>query len=120
MADKIIAEKTATGVKPIPEGYHTVTSYLTIRDAKKAMEFYEKAFGATNRGSLTGPDGKVMHGEIKIGDTVIMICDEIPQFGHLGPQSRGGNTSSLLIYTDKVDEDFDRAVKAGCTVKQPL
>ena len=79
-------------VKPIPEGYHTLTPFLTVRDAARAIEFYKQAFGATERGVAKGPDGKVMHAEIKIGDSIIMMSDEFPEFGSLSPESVG-NTS---------------------------
>jgi PhnB protein len=108
------------GVKPIPPEFHTVTPYLVIRDAAKAVEFYKKAFGATERFSMPGPGGKVMHAEIKLGDSIIMIADENPSSDSLGPQSRGGPTSSLFVYVDNVDNVFEQAVKAGCTAVMPV
>ena len=72
-------------VKPIPEGYHTLTPFLTVRNAERAIEFYKQAFGAQERGVAKGPDGKVMHAEVKIGDSVIMLSDEFPEFGSLSP-----------------------------------
>jgi PhnB protein len=110
----------AKTVNPIPAHLHTVTPNLVIKEAKEAMEFYKKAFGAEEVMSMDGPDGKLMHGEIKIGDSVIFISDECPQMGSLGPLSRGGATSSMMIYSNDVDRAFDKAVKAGCTVKMPL
>ncbi len=106
--------------KPIPEGYHTITPYLTVRDAAKAIEFYKQAFGAEVRGVMNGPDGKVMHAEMKIGDSVIMLADEFPEFGALSPQSVGGSASGLHIYTVNVDDAFQRAVKAGAQVEMPV
>src|SRR5271156_3074660 len=101
-------------VKPIPDGYHSITPALTVRDAERAIEFYKNAFGATNRGGvMKGPDGKVMHAELKIGDSIIMLSDEFPQYGAVSPQSVGGSSTSLHIYLDGVDTAFDRAVKAG-------
>ncbi len=108
-------------VKPIPEGYHTLTPFLTVRDAERAIEFYKKAFGAKERGGVAkGPDGKVMHAEIQIGDYIIMLSDEFPEFGSLSPQSIGGSPMGLHIYIDNVDAAFDRAVKAGAQVEMPV
>jgi PhnB protein len=107
-------------VKPIPEGYHTLTPFLTVRNAVRAIEFYKLAFGAQERGVAKGPDGKVMHAELKIGDSVIMLSDEFPEFGSLSPQSVGGSPMGLHIYTENVDAAFDRAVKAGAQVEMPV
>lgn len=107
-------------VKPIPDGYHTITPALTIRDAARAIEFYKQAFGAQERGVMKGPDGKVMHAELVIGDSIIMLSDEFPEFGALSPQSVGGSATSLHIYLDGVDAAFDRAVKAGAEVEMPV
>ncbi len=107
-------------VKPIPDGYHTLTPYLTVRDAVRAIEFYKQAFGATERGVMKGPDGKVMHAELMIGDSIIMLGDEMPEYGALSPQSSGGAGMGLHIYIDGVDAAFDRAVKAGARVDMPV
>jgi len=107
-------------VKPIPDGYHTVTPFMTIRDAARAIEFYKQAFGATERGVSKGPDGKVMHAELLIGDSIIMMGDEFPNFGCLSPQALGGSASGLHIYVEDVDAAFDRAVKAGAKVEMPV
>jgi len=107
-------------VKPIPEGYHTLTPFLTVRDAVRAIEFYKEAFGAQERGVMKGPDGKVMHAELKIGDSVIMLSDEFPEFGALSPLSSGGVGMGLHIYVEGVDAAFDRAVKAGAQVEMPV
>jgi len=107
-------------VKPVPDGYHTITPALTIRNAAKAIEFYKQAFGATARGVMKGPDGKVLHAELTIGDSIIMLADEFPEYGALSPESTGGTSSSLHIYLDGVDAAFDRAVKAGATVLMPV
>ena len=107
--------------KPVPDGYHTLTPFLTVRDAERAIEFYQQAFGAELRGPVAkGPDGKVMHAEMKIGDSIIMLSDEFPDFGALSPQSIGGSGMGLHIYLDGVDAAFDRAVKAGATVEMPV
>jgi len=105
---------------PIPPGYHTLTPHMIIKDATAAIEFYEKAFGAVKRGVLNAPDGKLMHAEIQIGDSIIMIHDEFPQMNSLGPVSRGGVTMSLMMYVVDADAAFDKAVKAGCTATMPL
>jgi PhnB protein len=107
-------------VKRIPEGYHTVTPFLTVRDAAHAIEFYEKAFGAKSRGIMKGPDGKVMHAELLIGDSIIMLSDEFPDHGTLSPQSLHGSPAGLHIYVEDADAAFDRAVKAGAQVEMPV
>jgi PhnB protein len=108
-------------VKPVPDGYHTLTPFLTCRDAARAIEFYKQAFGAKVRGGVAkGPDGKVMHAELQIGDSVIMLSDEFPEFGSRSPQSIGDSGMGLHIYLDGVDAAFDRAVKAGATVEMPV
>jgi len=108
-------------VKPIPDGYHTLTPFLTVRDASRAIDFYQQAFGADVLGGVAkGPDGKVMHAELKIGDSIIMLSDEFPEFGSLSPQSGGSTSMGLHIYVDDVDHAFDRAVKAGAHVDMPV
>jgi PhnB protein len=107
-------------VKAIPEGYHNITPYLTVRDAARAIEFYKQAFGAKEKGVMKGPDGKVMHAELIIGDSIFMLADESPQQGVLSPQSTGGAGVGLHIYTDNVDSAFDRAVKAGAKTEMPV
>jgi PhnB protein len=107
-------------VKPVPDGYHTLTPFLTVRDAVRAIEFYKAAFGAEERGVMKAPDGKVMHAELKIGDSIIMLSDEFPEFGSSSPQAIGGSPIGLHIYLDNVDAAFDRAVKAGAQVEMPV
>jgi PhnB protein len=107
-------------VKPVPDGYHTVTPFLTIRDAARAIEFYKAAFGAEARGIMKGPDGKIMHAELKIGDSIIMLSDEFPEMGSVSPQSLGGSSTGLHIYLDNVDAAFEKAVKAGAQVEMPV
>jgi uncharacterized glyoxalase superfamily protein PhnB len=107
-------------VKPVPDGYHTLTPFLTVRDAARAIEFYKQAFGAEEKGVMKGPDGKVMHAELKIGDSLIMLSDEFPEYGALSPQSIGGTGMGLHIYLDGVDAAFDRAVRAGAQVEMPV
>ena len=113
-------EEFLMSAKPIPDGYHTLTPFLTCRDAARAIEFYKQAFGAKERGVMKGPDGKVMHAELMIGDSIIMLSDEFPEFGALSPQSIGGSGMGLHIYVDGVDAAFDRAVKAGAQVEMPV
>jgi len=107
-------------VKPIPDGYHSLTPFLTVRDAAAAIEFYKQAFGAVERGVMKGPDGKIMHAELMIGDSIIMLSDEFPEFGAVSPQTVGGSGMGLHIYLDGVDAAFDRAVKAGAQVEMPV
>jgi PhnB protein len=107
-------------VKPVPEGFHTITPHLTVRDAKRAIEFYQKAFGAEVLSVAPGPGDKVMHASLKIGDSILMLNDEFPEFGgQLGPSATGSSVA-LHVYLDDVDTGFQRAVSAGATVKMPL
>ncbi len=103
-----------------PKGLHTVTPGLTVNDAKAAIEFYKKAFGAVESDINMGPDGKVMHAEIKIGDSVIMLNDEFKEMGCLSSKSLGGSPVTLNLQVDDADMWFERAVKAGATVKMQL
>jgi len=107
-------------VKPIPEGYHTLTPFMTVKDAARAIEFYKKAFGAVERNVAREPSGKVMHAEITIGDSIVMLADEFPDFGALSPESVGGSSMGLHIYVPDVDAAFDLAVKAGAQVEMPV
>lgn len=107
-------------IKPIPDGYHSATPYLIITNAAQAIEFYKKAFGATELTRLTTPDGKLMHAEIKIGDSPIMICDECPDWNALSPQTIGGTTVSIVLYVADVDSVVNQAVAAGATVLMPV
>ena len=107
-------------VKPIPEGYHSVTPYLIIKGAADAIEFYKKAFGATELFRFPAPDGKIGHAEIKIGDSPIMLADEFAEMGYKGPQALGGSPVSLMIYVEDVDTIFNQAVAAGAIIKEAL
>ena len=107
-------------VKPIPEGYHSVTPYLIIEGAGEAIEFYQKAFGAKELFRFPTPDGKIGHAEIKIGDSQIMLADAYPAMGYNGPKSLGGSPVSLMIYVENVDTVFNQAVEAGAAVKEAL
>ena len=107
-------------VKAIPDGFHTVTPHLIVRDAARAIEFYKNAFGAESLRISPGPGGKILHASLKIGDSIIMLNDEFPEWGALSPLSSGGSGVSLHIYLDNVDAAFARAVAAGAIVKMPL
>lgn len=107
-------------VKPIPDSYHTITPYLVIQGAAQAIAFYKEAFGATELMRIDGPGGTVMHAEIKIGDSPIMLCDEWPDMGYRGPQAYGGTAVGLSLYVADVDAVFNRAVAAGAKVRKPL
>jgi uncharacterized glyoxalase superfamily protein PhnB len=104
----------------VPKGYHTVTPSLVVAGAAKAIEFYKKALGAEEKSRFPGPDGSLMHAEIRIGDSIIMLGDEMPEQGGRGPKSFGGTPVSMFIYRDKVDEAWKRAVDAGARVIMPL
>ena len=106
--------------KPIPEGLHTVTPSLKIKDAARAIEFYKEAFGATERGRFEMPGGGIMHAEIMIGDSVVMLGEEMPEMGAKGPHTLGGTPVRLHIYTADVDSLFAQATKAGATVMMPV
>ena len=105
-------------VRPIPEGYHSVTPYLIVDGAEEAIRFYERAFGAVEVMRLPMGD-KIGHAEIRIGDSMVMLSDEWPDYGKLGPKARGGATSSLMIYTGDVDSAYERAIAAGATAERP-
>jgi PhnB protein len=107
-------------VAPIPAGFHSVTAYLSIRDAGKALDFYKRAFGAKELLRMAGPDGKIGHAEIKLGDSRVMLADEFPSMGFLGPQSRGGTTVMLHLYVKDVDATVVKATAAGATIKRPI
>ena len=106
--------------KSTPAGYHTVTPSIIVRNAAQAIEFYKRAFGAEELERFEGPDGKVMHAEIRIGDSRIMLGEENEQWGTKSPLLTNGNPGSLHIYVEDADASFDRALKAGATVRYPL
>jgi len=106
--------------KAIPDGYHTATPYLIIKGASQAIDFYKNAFGATELFRMDGPEGRIGHAEIKIGDSVIMLADEAPDMGYRSPRSLGGAAVSTMLYVEDVDERFNRAVAAGAKVQRPL
>jgi PhnB protein len=106
--------------QPIPQGYHSVTPYLTVKDAAKAIDFYQRAFGAKEVMRMNGPEGKITHAELKIGDSMIMLADEMPGNNAKSPQSLSGTTVGIFLYTDDVDHVFRQAVSAGAKVEMPL
>jgi PhnB protein len=107
-------------VQAIPAAYAGVTPYLIVRDAARAIDFYKKAFGATEVMRLPAPGGKIGHAEIKIGEGMVMLADESPEMGHKSPQSLGGTPVSLMFYVSDVDAQFAGAIAAGATVTRPL
>ncbi len=110
----------AKKVKPIPDGYHSVTPYLSVKGAASAIEFYKQAFGATERMRMAAPGGMVGHAEIKIGDALIMLADEFPEQDFLSPQTTGGSSVMLHLYVEDVDAIFNQAVAAGAKVLKPV
>jgi PhnB protein len=111
----------AAKVRPIPEGFHSITPHITVHDAAGAIDFYKKAFGAQEMARMPMPDGgKLMHAMIKIGDSYIMMVDEFPEMKCLGPRTIGGSPVTLHLYVDNVDAAFKRAVDAGCTADMPV
>jgi PhnB protein len=107
-------------VKPIPEGYHTVTPYLILQGASEAIEFYKAAFGATEIVRHEMPGRGIMHAEIRVGDSPIMLADEFPPMNAKSPKSYGGSPVSLMLYVEDVDASFARAIEAGAKVLRPL
>ncbi|HZG51606.1 MAG TPA: VOC family protein [Pyrinomonadaceae bacterium] len=106
--------------KHVPEGYHSITPYLHITGAARAIEFYREVFGATEVMRMDAPGGKIGHAEIKIGDSHVMLADEFPEMGVRSPQSYGGSPVSLLLYVEDVDALAERAVAAGARLLSPL
>jgi PhnB protein len=107
-------------VKPIPDGYHTVTPYLIVSGAARALDYYKKAFSATELYRMDAPGGKVGHAEIQIGDSRIMLADEHPEMGFRGPQPGGNSPVNILLYVQDCDAVFNRAVAAGGRVLKPM
>ena len=105
---------------PIPQGMHSVTPHLVCAGAAKAIDFYKQAFGATEQGRMPGPDGRLMHAAVKIGDSTVMLVDEMPEWGALGPKSLKGSPVTIHLYVSDVDAFVARAVKAGAKVTMPV
>lgn len=104
-------------VKPIPDGYTSIAPYLFVDDAKGAIDFYTRAFGAVEHGMMLTPDGRVAHAEVKIGDTVMRLCDNLPIFDAKAPVELGGTTVEIFLFVDDVDATVRQAEEAGATVK---
>jgi len=107
-------------VQPVPEGYHTVIPYLAVDDAQAAIDFYRRAFGAKERLHMAGPDGRIAHAELEIGDSVVMLSDPFPQFSAKPPKELGGNSANVMLYVENVDELVQQAVDAGATITTPV
>ena len=110
----------ASNVKAQPQGYHTVTPYMGVRDCVAAIEFYQRAFGAEKTMQLVMPDGKLAHAEIRIGDSTLMLSEENEQWGNKSPAALGGSPMSLALYVDDVDAAFSKAIMAGATEVRPV
>lgn len=103
----------------LPQGYHTITPTLTVRDAGKALEFYPRALGAEETVRMPGPGGKILHAELRLGDSVFMLSEEFPEMGNKSPEALGGSSGSLYVYVQDVDSAWKRAVEAGAKASMP-
>src|SRR5437016_2758939 len=110
----------ANKVKPIPEGYHSITPYLVIKGAAAAIDFYKKIFGATEVLRIPQADGRIGHAELKIGDSFIMLADEFPEMNNVSPKTLGNSPVGLLLYVDDVDTIFNHAIANGASILKPL
>jgi PhnB protein len=107
-------------VQAVPKGHHTVTPSLVVNKAAEAIDFYKKAFGATEVSRFTGPDGKIMHAEVQIGDSRVMLMDEMPEHGGRGPRALGGTPVGLFVYMNDIDRLWKQATGAGAKQIEPL
>jgi len=107
-------------VKPVPDGYHNVTPYMIIDGAARALDYYKRVFGATERMRMPGPDGKIGHAEISIGDSMIMLADEHPEMGARSPRAFGGAAVSIMLYVNDVDATVKAAVAEGAKLLHPV
>ena len=107
-------------VKPVPEGYTTLSPYLVVDGAAQAIDYYQRVFGATERGRFDGPDGKVAHAELRIGDTVMMVADPSAESNIKAPTQLGATSVGIFLYVEDVDATVQRAVDAGATITQPV
>jgi PhnB protein len=107
-------------VKPVPDGYPQITPYLFVDDAQAAIGFYSSVFGVTERMRMPGPDGKIGHAELQLGDSLLMVADEFPEMGGRSPRTVGGSPVIVSVYVDDVDAVFERAAQAGATVVRPV
>ena len=106
--------------KPIPEGYHTLSINLSVDDAAAAIEFYKRAFGAKERTRMDGPDNTIGHAELEVGDSLVMLADQMPQSAHRPPPELGGTSAGMFMYTEDVDAVVQQAVDAGARVTMPV
>ncbi len=118
-AKKAAKKPTSKKPAPIPKGTHTLTPYMSVRDAGMAIKFYSKAFGAKERFRLTGKDGRIGHAELRIGDSIFMLLDEFPEMGAMGAQAMGGSPIKLQVAVKDTDAFMAKAVAAGATVVRP-
>ncbi len=107
-------------VAPIPAGMHSITPHLVCEGAAVAIEFYKKAFGAIEHGRMPGPNGKLMHAQIQIGDSYVMLADDFPEYGGLGPKALKGSPVTIHLYVPDADAVYNQAVAAGATVRMPI
>ena len=107
-------------VQPVPQGYHTLILYLAVDDAAKAIEYYKTAFGAKERARMDGPDGKIGHAELEIGDSVVMLADPFPHASTTPPSDAGATTASIVMYVEDVDTVVSKAVDAGATITEEV
>lgn len=110
----------ASRINEVRKGFHTVTPVLTVKDGSRAIDFYKRAFGAEELLRVDGPEGKIVHAELKIGDSIIMLSDEMPQGSCRSPQALGGTAVNIFLYVKDVDQVFNRAVAAGAKIAMPL
>ncbi len=110
----------SSNVKPIPEGYHSVTPYLIVKGAAKAIEFYKQAFGASERTRMARPDGRIGHADIQIGDSRVMLADEFPEMNILGPESLGNTSAMIHLYVEDADAVAKKALAAGAREIRPV
>jgi PhnB protein len=106
--------------KPIPEGYANITPYLYLSDAARAISFYKAVFGAAELFRMDGPDGKIGHAELRVGNGVLMLADECPEIGAKAPHAYGGSPMSLMLYVEDVDRVYQRSIEAGAKPVRPL
>jgi PhnB protein len=115
-----VVKKARAKAMPIPKGFRALTPALVVDGAAEAIAFYKNAFGAKQKSVMSGPDGRIMHAEIQIGDSMLMLSDESPQMGSKSPKTLGGTASGVMVYTKNVDKLFDQAVRAGAKVLMPV
>jgi len=107
-------------VKPIPDGFHSLTPHIVVKGAAQAIDFYKKAFGAEEINRAALPDGSIIHALLRVGDSMLMLNDEFPQMNAMGPTSIGGTAVTLHLYVQDADKAWQRAVQAGAKVKMPI